>query len=629
MTEHPRRIVPKFSCIQELLESAQRTADRTALLSPGRQTLTYSDLHGHAEMIRMFLNSHGIGRKDRVAIVLPDGLEMAVTVTGVAACCGCAPLNPGYTSPEYSLLLKDLNASAVVVFAGAPSPVMDVARGQGIAIIELIPQTGSSTGLFRMDFYGRRKKALPQIGYSHAGDTAFLLPISGRTGQSEIVPLTQANVMAAAYLMEKSMQLTEQDRCLNVMPLFHSHGLIGALMSSLYSFGSVVCPPGYLSHLFKGWVDDLSPSWFSASPSIHLSVAENGERDNGSAKDFPSLRMIRSSSALLPPALRDRLERLFRVPVIDAYSMTEAAHHICCTSVQAGDGKSASVGKSEDIEVAVIDDQWDFVPFGQNGEIVIRGANVMRGYETNPDASADLFSLSWFRTGDEGYLDEQGYLYLTGCSKEIINRGGQKVLPAEIDEVLLGHPGVQQAISFSVPHVRLGETVCSAVVPVPKRGVTESELREYVAEFLAAYKVPQQIIFVDEIPVGSEGKSPRAELAGKWKPLLEPGFVPPEHGGHAALARIWQEVLGKKQVGLNDNFFALGGDTILAAEFLSRIRQETGFELPPERLIYNPTLATFYDVLANCSSEYDDMRRHVLGVKGLFSVLSGKAKEDS
>jgi acyl-CoA synthetase (AMP-forming)/AMP-acid ligase II/acyl carrier protein len=374
------------------------------------------------------------------------------------------------------------------------------------------------------------------------------------------------------------------------MPLFHIHGLVAAILSSLASGASVVCTPGFDDASFFGWVDAFEPSWYTAVPTMHQAILKGAEA-NRRIVDSRPLRFVRSCSAALPPQVMAELERVFGVPALEAYGMTEAAHQMSSNPLPPADRKPGSVGVATGPDVAIMDEAGSLLDARQTGEIVIRGANVTLGYENNPEANESSFTDGWFRTGDEGYLDEQGYLFITGRIKEIINRGGEKVAPREVDEALLDHPAVAQAVTFAVPHATLGEDVAAAVVLREGAVTTEHELRTTAFDRLADFKVPSQVIIVDEVPKGPTGKLQRIGLHEKLAPKLKAEHVPPRDTAEEALARIWVEVLGLERMGVFDNFFGLGGDSLRATQVVTRIRAAFQVELPVTTMFREPTIA--------------------------------------
>jgi oxalate---CoA ligase len=347
-----------------------------------------------------------------------------------------------------------------------------------------------------------------------AEDVALVLHTSGTTSRPKIVPLRHINVTASAYHVGRSLALAPDDACLNIMPLFHIHGLIAAVLSSLAAGGSVCCTPGFNAFRFFSWFDEARPTWYTAVPTMHQALLPLAAR-NAEIIARGRLRLIRSSSASLPPQVMAALEEAFGVPVLESYGMTEAAHQMASNPLPPRPHYPGSVGVAAGPEIAIMDDDGDLLAPGKLGEVVIRGRNVTAGYESNPEANARAFTHGWFRTGDQGFLDEDGYLRLTGRLKEIINRGGEKISPLEVDTVLMDHPAVQQVVTFGIPHDKLGEEVGAAVVLREGHALDEHGLREFAGERLAPFKVPRRVVFLSEIPKGATGKLQRIGLAGK------------------------------------------------------------------------------------------------------------------
>jgi acyl-CoA synthetase (AMP-forming)/AMP-acid ligase II len=332
-------------------------------------------------------------------------------------------------------------------------------------------------------------------GAPEGEDVALVLHTSGTTSRPKIVPLRQINVTASAAHIGETLRLTPDDTCLNIMPLFHIHGLIAAVLASLGAGGSVVCTPGFNAFKFFAWFAEARPSWYTAVPTMHQTLLGLTER-NAEIIRTGRLRFIRSSSASLPPQVMTALEAAFGVPVIESYGMTEASHQMASNPLPPAPRHAGSVGIAAGPEVATMDEGGRILKRGELGEVVIRGRNVTAGYEANPTANASAFIDGWFRTGDEGVIDEAGYLRLTGRLKEIINRGGEKV-------------------TFAVKHDKLGEEVGAAVVLREGATLDEHGLRDFASERLAAFKVPRRIVFLDEIPKGATGKLQRIGLAAK------------------------------------------------------------------------------------------------------------------
>ena len=501
---------PADTMVQLLTKGAE---DAPAIGTPGRAWLTHGGLRGLAARTVADLNAVGIGRGDRVAMVLPNGPEMAAAFLAVACGATTAPLNPAYRGDEFDFYLSDLNAKALMIQQGMDSPARAVAAQRGIPVIELVPGEGAAGDFSLVAPAGMAgPAALP--GMAAAEDVALVLHTSGTTSRPKIVPLRQVNITASAAHIGHFLELSPGDCCMNIMPLFHIHGLIAAVLSSVAAGGSVSCTPGFNAFKFFAWYDEVRPSWYTAVPTMHQALLPLAGR-NAEIIGRGRLRLIRSSSASLPPQVMTALEEVFHVPVIESYGMTEAAHQMASNPLPPRAHFAGSVGVAAGPEVAIMDDDGRLLPSGGLGEIVIRGRNVTAGYEANPEANAKAFTNGWFRTGDQGTIDADGYLRLTGRLKEIINRGGEKVSPLEVDEVLMDHPAVAQVVTFAMPHSKLGEEVAAAVVLREGAALDEAGLRAFAGERLAPFKVPRRIVFLGEIPKGATGKLQRIGLAEK------------------------------------------------------------------------------------------------------------------
>lgn len=492
-------------------------SDAPAIGTPGRTSLTYEGLRAQVDHTVASLNGMGIGRGDRVAIVLPNGPEMAAAFISIAAGATTAPLNPGYKLKEYDFYLGDLNARALVVEQGSNSEAIDSARALGVEVIELRVPEGAAAGVFELVSQGGPEGDSSTVRASQSGpaepdDVALVLHTSGTTARPKIVPLLHRNVCASAKNIRTTLRLTPADRCLNVMPLFHIHGLMAPVLSSLSTGAEVVCTPGFNALKFFGWLDDVGPSWYSAVPTMHQTILARAPR-NAEVVERAKLRFIRSSSSSLPPQVLEALEDTFGVPVVEAYAMTEASHQMTCNQLPPGERRAGTVGIASGPEVAIMNAAGELLGAGEAGEIVIRGPNVTEGYENNPEANAAAFTHGWFRTGDQGVMDEDAFFTLTGRLKEIINRGGEKISPGEVDVVLMDHPAVQQVCTFAMPHDKLGEEVAAAVVLREGVEADAQEIRAFASGRLADFKVPRTVLIMDEIPKGPTGKLKRIGMA--------------------------------------------------------------------------------------------------------------------
>ena len=488
-------------------------ADAPAIGAPqGVKSLLYRDLQALARRTVETLNSVGIGRGDRVAIVLHNGPEMASSFLCIAAGAATAPLNPGYREKDLEFYLGDLQPKALVLEAGVESPARATARKMSIPVLELTADRARGAGWFTLS--GGAKGTPARGGMGDEDDPALLLHTSGTTSRPKLVPLLQRNLLASAENIGRTLALTRDDVCLNIMPLFHIHGLMAATLASLAAGASVSCTPGFNALKFFVWLDEVRPTWYTAVPTMHQAILARAERHRDMIARS-RVRLIRSSSASLPAPVMVEMEKIYGVPVIESYGMTEASHQMASNPLPPRARKPGSVGLAAGPEVAILDEEWKELPRGQEGEVSIRGPNVTPGYEANPEANATSFRDGWFRTGDQGVLDEEGYLRLTGRIKEQINRGGEKFSPLEVDEVLSSHPAVAQVLTFAMPHHKLGEEVAAAVVLREGATATERELHNFCAARLAGFKVPRKVVFLTEIPKGATGKLQRIGLAQK------------------------------------------------------------------------------------------------------------------
>ncbi|MEN6404571.1 MAG: non-ribosomal peptide synthetase [Armatimonadia bacterium] len=566
-----------------LREQAAVRPEALAIAAPGQAPLSYAELLERAELLAGTLAMTGLQAGDRVAVVLPDGPELTVAILAVSAAFGCAPLNPRYRREEFLFYLSDVKARRVITAMGVGDAAREAADELGIEVSEV--------GDLLPDDQGGRYRMPLEAG---SDDIAVLLHTSGTTDRPRLVPLRHRNLLAVAENKASSMALTPVDLCLCVMPLFHMHG-IAVLLGSLFSGGGIACT-AFSAPEFFGWVQELRPTWYTASPTVHQAILRQAARYPQVVAARP-FRFIRSASAPMPTPVMAEMEQTWGVPVLDFYGLTEAS--TSAGHLPGAKHKPGSVGLPIGTAIATMSDQGEILPPGQIGEIVIRGENVMSGYEGNPEANASVFRDGWLRTGDEGYLDEEGYLFVCGRLKEMINRGGEKISPCEVDDALLRHPAVAEAVTFAIPDPILGEDVGAAVVPREGVQVDELSLRLAVAERLADFKVPRRIVFLDELPRSATGKLERIGLAERLglgaadqKQKAAPTeYVAPRTETEAVLADIWAEVLGLELVGVNEDFLELGGDSLLAARVIARARVAFEQDLSVIEFFDRPTVA--------------------------------------
>jgi acyl-CoA synthetase (AMP-forming)/AMP-acid ligase II len=467
--------------------------------------VTYRSLAEQIESLSGQLINAGLKPGDCVAIVLPNSLEFLIIFLALTrARLVAAPLSPAYKRDELRFFIEDARAKAVVA-EEANIAVRETADGLGLPI--WTPRVDSS-GVVELP--GLPHASRNSIDAPNPDDVAIFAYTSGTTGRPKCVPLTHTNVLWSSRNIAAHYALTSADRSLVVLPLFHGHGLIGSTLSTLASGGSVIVPPRFSASEFWKLVQEHQATWYSAVPTIHQVLLERADR-NGAP--YGGLRFIRSCSAALSPTVLRSLETRFGAPVLEAYGMTEAAHQVASNPLPPLVHKPGTVGCSS--EISIIDDHGRHLGAMSTGEVVVRGPNVMRGYNNNPEANAAAFIDGWFRTGDIGVIDNDGYLALTGRIKDLINRGGEKISPEEVEAVLLDHPAVAEAVVFGVPDPKYGEEVWAAVV---LKGVASSqELEAYCGNRLADFKVPKSIRIVSALPTDAVGKVQRRDLAALFK----------------------------------------------------------------------------------------------------------------
>jgi len=476
----------------------------TAILIPEAGIkVTYEQLRHQVAEMADALASLGISRGDRVATYLPNGLPAIVSFLAASVAGTAAPLNPGYREDEVNFYLEDTSAKVLLCPADATGAIK-AAEARGVPVYAL---ETDSTGYVRIAGAPKGKTASAPA----ADDIALILHTSGSTGRPKRVPIKHGNMAASTHNIVAHYGLSSEDVSLCVMPLFHVHGLVASTLSTLLSGGTVVVPAKFNPLSFWRTVRDSRATWYSAVPTIHnLLLSRAGDERPSGAE---GLRFIRSCSAALPPEMMEKMERVFGAPVLEAYGMTEASHQMASNPQPPAARKPGSVGPGTGVQIGIMDEAGNLVAQGERGEVVIQGPNVVSGYENNPEANAKSFVNGWFRTGDQGFLDTDGYLVLTGRLKEMINRGGEKIGPREIDEVLLAHPSIAEAVAFGVPHPGWGEEVAAAVVLKEGVDTSESEILAFCKERLADFKRPKKIYITTAIPRTATGKIQRGAVA--------------------------------------------------------------------------------------------------------------------
>ena len=480
--------------------------NNVALTSENSPPLLYKDLKSFVNKIASQLAGNGISNKDRAAIVLPNGPFMASSFLTLSSYMSAAPLNPSYKTNEYEFYLKDLNPKIVIVEPNSSNEVVGVAKNLNIPVCEIKIKKDDPSGLFNL-FNIESEYQLPE-----ENDEGLVLHTSGTTSRPKIVPLTNKNIYSSAENISKSLNLSEVDHCLNIMPLFHIHGLIAILAASIRSGASICASNGFNALKFLELAKSEKITWYSGVPTMHQAILLRAEKNLELAKNL-NLRLIRSSSASLPPAVFEKLNNVFGCSVIEAYGMTEATHQMTSNPLPPKKQKPGFVGIPAGPEVCIMDEKDKILDQGETGEVCIKGDNVTLGYDNNPEANKNSFTNGWFRTGDQGYFDQNGYLKISGRLKEIINKGGEKISPLEVDNVLMDHPLIEQAVCFGYEDKMLGEDIAAAIIVKEGKNCSETDVKTYAQEKLAKFKIPKKIFFVNEIPKGATGKLQRNVLA--------------------------------------------------------------------------------------------------------------------
>ena len=481
------------------------SASDDSIIIPGATTLSYAQYAYEIERTAELLAGAGVKPGRPVSIVLVNNLEFMVLFLAVArAGAVAAPLNPAYTVDEFKFFMEDADAQLAIVPPRAHLG-RDAANELGIPVLEASLDGGS---VVLSNGSGTLTKTVDAPAPSPE-DVALFLHTSGTTSRPKGVPLTHANLMKSISNIKNHYVLTPEDTSIIVMPLFHVHGLMGASLSTLNSGGSLVIPERFSASSFWGLQKNYSATWYSAVPTIHQILLMRADDDNAPHESF---RFIRSCSSALAPAVFEKLEARFGAPVLEAYGMTEASHQMSSSPMPPGKRIPGTVGQATGVEIAIMDMEatGQIQKTGDIGEVVIKGENVMHGYNNNPEANAEAFVDGWFRTGDQGFLDADGYLSLTGRIKELINRGGEKISPLEVDGVLLKHPAVAEAVCFAVPDEKYGEVVHAAVVLSGE--ADQAEIRSYCREQLADFKVPDVVYISDVLPRTATGKIQRRHM---------------------------------------------------------------------------------------------------------------------
>ena len=484
------------------------TQSDNAIIIPDGPTLSYEELNNEIERLASILTNIGLTKGTTASIVFENGLEfisifLAISKTGATV----APLNPEYTIDEFKFYMNDTD-SKFLILSSKSNASINAANQLSIQIINVSMGNSGTLSLYKDNVQLTKQKIIIP---PEPDDIALFLHTSGTTSQPKGVPLTHLNLMTSLSNISSSYNLTNEDTALLVMPLFHVHGLIGVSLSTLFSGGTLVIPPKFSASTFWNHQNIHEATWYSAVPTIHQILLMRAEKDNAPKKSF---RFIRSCSAALAPSVFKDLETRFGAPVLEAYGMTEASHQMSSNLLPPFDRSPGTVGQGTGVEISIMNEFGTLLNPNNPGEVVIKGENVTLGYHNNPSANAEAFTNGWFRTGDQGEISNSGILTLTGRLKELINRGGEKISPLEVDATLIKHPNIVEAVCFGASDIKYGEVVHAAIVT--SESISVSEIQSFCSDYIADFKIPSKIYIVDQLPRTATGKIQRRNIAKQF-----------------------------------------------------------------------------------------------------------------
>ena len=564
---------------EAIRRNAQARPKQSALVGSDFAPVSFRALQEEIDSVRVALRAAGFAPDAKIAVAIANSAQAARAIIAVTCSTAAVPIDPKLTVAEVERCLMILRPSAMLVLDGMESAARTAAERRGFPIIEA---TFAPALMLNVPEIGA-----PAIGEPDAEAPAFILHTSGTTADPNLVPFSHRNMMAVIERLKTWYGLTPQDRCLNVSPVYYSHALTTTILPPLMTGGSVAFPSNPTNVNLQEWFGELSPTWYSAGPTLHLSVLEKAAQ-LADARTMHSLRFMSSAGAPIAREVHERIQSTLGIPVLEHYGSSETAQ-IASNQPLPGRSKFGSCGIPWPGIIKIADEDGQPVSTGERGEVYVQGPSVMSGYLNAPERNRAVFVNGWYRTGDIGSLDADGFLTLHGREKELINRGGEKIAPLEIDQALMKHPDVAQAAAFGVPHPRLGEDVAAAVVLRDGATVTPAELREYISEGLATFKVPRRITVVDQLPKGITGKVQRKRLSEALREKSQREGVS-QQGLHESLIGLWKRVLKTDDVSLDDDFFEKGGDSLLAMDVSLELQKLTGRELPESILFEAPTI---------------------------------------
>jgi acyl-CoA synthetase (AMP-forming)/AMP-acid ligase II/acyl carrier protein len=574
--------IPGPSTIADAIQlQAALHPKRPAIITSRLASFTFQDLGEHIRSVGEQLHAAGIGSSSRVGILLPNGPEAVVFGVSIAAHAISVPLILKLTAEELDEELARLRLDAIVLPNWIDSPISIALKDRSLGVFHAGHLVDSLSSI-AFDQVRDVPPPLRKAGVPSSDSTALVVRSSGTTGAAKYIRVTHANFLAVAGKVQRWFDLSGDDRSASMTPAYYAGGIKVNILSSLLLGGGVAIPPGPHPEKLAEWISDLRPTWFFVTPTLAQAILESLQSEPGGFEGH-SLRFVAVAAGFLAETVRTKLESILRVPVLEFYGLSEAGV-MAANPAPPATHKPGTVGLISPGEVAIKDDRGGLLDPGAVGEIIVRGRSVSPGYldDTNPlpgmIASEDGQDR-WLPTGDLGIIDQDGFLTIVGRIKDVINRGGEKVTPYEIERALMLHPAVREAVAFGVPHPRLGENVSAAVVLKPETEVTPSELQSFLHERLAPFKVPQRVHVTSTLPRTETGKIRTSELRENFSNRVGQ-FVPPEGDLEWLIADIWQRLLGRTDIGVEENFFEAGGDSLMTAEMIVEVETLTRRRIP-------------------------------------------------
>ena len=563
--------------------------DHVAVLSSGFEPLSYRELQHIIVDVRASLRHAGLGCRARIAIAIPDGPQAALAIVAVACSAVSIPLNPNQTLRELEICLATLRPDAILLLQGSDSIFRRAAKIRDIMLVEISRSKANSLLFTIVETKAPAATAFVEFDEPTPDAPAFILQTSGTTSEPKLIPFSHRNMLAAAARHKSWYDLTPRDRCLSLSPIYYSHGLKVTFLTPLLTGGSVAFPTDVSKFDYTEWFSNLGPTWYSAGPTLHRLILDLNSSPERMEMKIIRCALLRGGGAPLPRHVLDGLQSTLGVPVLEHYGSSEAAL-IASNGPRQGGSKPGTCGVPWPGTLIIVAEDGTRLAPGEQGEVLVGGPTLISGYLDAPELNQASFLDGWFKTGDVGSLDEDGFLTLHGRKTDVINRGGEKISPIEIDQALMRHPAVAEAAAFSVPHSRLGEDIAAAVVLRSHMTASPVELRRYLQEHLTPFKVPGRIVIRDQLPKGKTGKIVRRQLSASLEErtaietqLVSAGLEKNTTADSILveqLTDLWERLLQYSPLSPDDDFFEKGGDSLLAMEMLHEVAQLIGQPVP-------------------------------------------------